>query len=90
MWPGNAVRTRSASPQTKNNAGVSDEPKPIVIQPEYDHLALHSKRNGNRSRVGVVICELDGKETDLDSDWRIGHDIGHVVTEIFLPTAHSA
>jgi len=70
---------------------MQSQPKTIYEIAQERGISLdEAYRQGNRSRVGVVICELDGKETDLDSDWRIGHDIGHVVTEIFLPTAHSA
>jgi hypothetical protein len=30
------------------------------------------------------------QDTDLDSDWQIGNDIGHVVATVFQPPRHPA
>jgi len=46
--------------------------------------------SGKRSPVGVLVSCSCEQETDLDLDWKIGNDIGHVVTKVFQPTGRSA
>ena len=52
------------------------------------HLGIASQVTGHGPvRWCFRLCE---QETDLDSIWEIGNDIGHVVTRVFQPTGHSA
>ncbi len=56
-----------------------------ATQPEFGglcHVTVH--------RLVFRFSGWVRQEIDLDLDWRIGNDIGHVVAKVFLPTRHSA
>ena len=65
---------RAANHQPSRGAGLAMPDRPQTHPRQFKDQGAR-----NRSRGGVLILGLGGRETDLDLDWRNGDDIGHVV-----------